>query len=155
MMRFWRPYLACVGLYVAGSLAYALGPGIEAAWFPVRVGQRIHDVARADDRLCWGWAGTKIRDLASDDLDVYLRVGASPERLVGSVYHAATGMPWSAGGAPQPGPVDTRYCTTLPPHVRASDTVSVEWLAWYPGAAGTGLWRLHIRLPDVVSEGTW
>ncbi|MEG9528098.1 MAG: hypothetical protein MIL41_20420 [Hyphomicrobiales bacterium] len=153
MMRFWRPYLACVGLYVVGSLVHAFGPSVESRLALVRVDQRVHEVERAAGLLCWNWAGTKVRDLASDNLDAFLRVGEARDRFVVAVANQKTGMPWNAGAAPRPGPVDERFCTVLPPHVRDADRLRLEWIAYYPGG-GLGLWTLRLPLPDVLSEGT-
>lgn len=151
MRRFWLGYFVAVALYMAGSVAMAFGPAVEARFWPVRLDQSVHHVERLADRLCWNWAGVKVRPLASDDLDVYVHVDRFPDRLVSAVYNAATGMPWRASAAPPPGPSDVRYCTTLPPHILPSDQVRVEWRAWYPG--WLGLWRFSVDMPEVVSPG--
>ncbi|SFU50580.1 MULTISPECIES: hypothetical protein [unclassified Methylobacterium] len=148
---FWVIYWGVSLLWLLTLFVASFGARIEATFAPVRIEQRVEAVSREAGRLCWSSVALKVRDKASDDVDVYVRV-AGGERLVASVYHADTLMPWRASAAPRPGPVSMRYCLTLPPHVHDADPVEVEWQAWYPGLLN--LWRIGLVMPHVLSPGT-
>lgn len=151
LRRFWTGYAVLVAGYIAGSIGMGFGPAVESHFFPVRVDQVVDRIERgAGNALCWDWSGLKVRRLASDNLDLFIRVNGG-EKAVGAVYRADTGELWRASSAPGLGPVLTRYCTRLPPSVTSADAVLVEWLAWYP--SGTGLWRFSTDLPEIFSPG--
>lgn len=148
---FWWGYVAAVTLYAGAAAAFHYGPGIEAKRFPVRVDQTVHDIERDGAGLCWTWSSLKVRDRRSDDMDAYLWVRG--QRYVVAIHRASDGEPWSQAGAlPVGGPHHLRYCTTLPPSVRPADDLRLEQVAWFPGLLG--LWRVPLRIPDVVSPGS-
>ncbi|MCJ2040947.1 hypothetical protein MKK55_18630 [Methylobacterium sp. J-059] len=151
MRRLMPAYLVGVACYVAFSLTQDLGPGIEARFLPVRVDQAVERIERSGARMCWDWSGRKVRPLASDNLDVFVRVNGG-EAFVASVFRADSGQPWRASASPAVGPVRTRYCLTLPLGVVPVDDVRVSWIAYYPSPMR--IYRLAIPLPEIVSPGT-
>lgn len=151
MRRFWIGYAVLVTAYLLGTLGLYAGPAVEATLAPIRVDQAIAGVTRAGPRLCFGWRSIKLRDGTTDDLDVYVHSPRHPHRFTASLFREADGMPWSSAGAVPVGPVDRRYCLTLPPNVETRDDARVEVTVWYPG--WLGLWRVPLRLPPIVSAG--
>ena len=122
------------------------GPAIEGRFWPVRIEQRIEDVTRTGDRLCWTWASDKVRDLVSDNMDVFLTTRT--DRMVVAIFERDTGLPWGRSRAVGLGPHRQDYCVLLPPNVTPSDPLRVEQVAYYPGLLG--LWHLAVRFPDIV-----
>ena len=150
---FWRAYAALTIIAIVAVIGLPLGPTIEQRFFPIRGPQSISAVTRADGRLCWDWSFVKLRGPASDNLDAYLTVGGEPGGVV-APFDEATGHYWGLARmavSPRPEPYRLRYCVALPPYVTPADTVRVQQTAFYPGY--TGLWRLAVTFPDVVSEG--
>ena len=143
---FWRIYIPVAMLLLAGMVAVPLGPVIEARFWPVRTEQRIEDVTRTADRLCWTWVSDKVRDLVSDNMDVFLTTRT--DRMVVAVFERSTGLPWGRSRAVGLGPHRQAYCVLLPPNVRPSDFVRVEQIAYYPGLLD--LWHIAVRFPDIV-----
>ncbi len=143
---FWRIYLPLAATLMLGMVLIPLGPAIDGRYRPVRVGQRIENVTRAGDRLCWTWASTKVRDLVSDNMDVFLTTRT--DRMVVAVFERDTGLPWGRSRAVGLGPHRQDYCVLLPPNVTPSDPVRVEQVAYYPGLLG--LWHIAVRFPDIV-----
>lgn len=131
-------------LAVAALLA---GPRLEAALAPVRVDQRVEAVTRTKDRLCWDWVSRKVREGATDDLDVFLYAEGIEGRMVVSVYGAKDGMPWRRARVSVLGPLRWRWCVELPAHVPETAPVWLEMTAWYPGLGG--LWRVPLPMPVV------
>ncbi|MEL6061872.1 MULTISPECIES: hypothetical protein [unclassified Methylobacterium] len=148
-MRRLAPYLlAAWALLWAGWVA---APYFEARFRPIRVEQEIQVVERGS-RLCWVWHSTKLRAVASDDIDVHLVVGGDwPNRYSVAVFNRDTGMPWSRSGAMGVGTHDLPFCVLLPPHVTDRDDLVVEQTAWFPG--WLGLWRVPLVIPPVTSRG--
>ena len=130
-----------------------VAPVIDQALFPVRVNQRIEDVYRTGNQLCWTWIGVKQYNRASDDNDATLIT--DEDQFVTSVFDRDTGKPFSRhGGAikASPKPNVLHYCTVLPPFIHPSDTVRLQQVIRYAGALGN-LWHVSTRVPDVVSLG--
>ena len=128
---------------------FLLAPYAETNLAPVRIDQTVTDITRSGTRMCWTWTSTKVRDLVSDDVDVY--VHAAGQRSVGYVFREADRLPWSAPGATRLGVTLQRWCTILPPSIEGRDHVRIEWRAWYPAVLPWS--RFPLRLPDVVSPG--
>ena len=148
-LRFYKVLVLPCLAAIAYLAAVAFGPTIESRLAPARVEQSVEVIIREVDRLCWNWRSMKVRPLAAEDIDVVLIVRG--DRMISSVFSAATGMPWRQLGAVSVGPHVQRYCLTLPPHVSSTDAVKIEQTVFYPGLGG--LYRFASRIPDVVSPG--
>ncbi len=146
LLWFWRIYLPIVAVLTLGMVAAALGPEVESRFWPIRIHQRIENVVRTPDRLCWTWVSEKVRSRVSDNMDVFLTTSA--DRMVVAVFERDTGMPWGRSRAVGIGPHRQDYCVLLPPNVGVSDAVRVEQVAYYPGMLG--VWHVSVRFPDIV-----
>ncbi|MGI3901216.1 MAG: hypothetical protein ACRYGP_13970 [Janthinobacterium lividum] len=146
MKWFWRLYLPTATVLLLSMLAAPFGPWIEGTIRPIRTDQRIEDVVRNPDRLCWTWVSIKVRDGVSDNMDVFL--ATRTDRMVVAVFERDTGLPWGRSRAVGLGPHRQSYCVLLPPNVRPSDAVRIEQVAYYPGLLG--LWHLAVHFPDIV-----
>ena len=81
---FWRIYLPLAALLVVTMLAAPLGQFVEENVWPVRTDQRIEQIVRTSDRLCWSWCE---RESTQPRLRQHGRV---PEHDVGP--HGALGV---------------------------------------------------------------
>ena len=127
-------------------LLVPIGPWVEGSLRPIRTDQRIEEVTRQSNRLCWTWVSIKVRDGVSDNMDVFLTTRT--DRMVVAVFERDTGLPWGRSRAVGLGPHRQAYCVLLPPNVTPTDPVRVEQVAYYPGLLG--LWHLAVRFPDIV-----
>ncbi len=151
---FWRLYGPAVALVLLALALPGVGPAIELRLAPVRgPDQRVEVIERTPSRLCWAWTFTKLRDVASDNEDVFLVVNGQPGGVT-MTYEMETGRPWGLtryAKPPRAEPYTLHECAPLPPYVGAVDKVVVRQVAFYPGFAS--LWRLDVPFPDVVSPG--
>lgn len=142
---FWRVYITATLTLVA----LFAGPLLEQSMFPVRIEHAITNVVRGSDRLCWTWTSTKIREGASDNVDVFLYAGDG-RRAILYLFAEGTGRPWGPSGALPIGERQAqRWCAPIPPHVAATETIRVEQIIYYPGFLR--LWTTRARLPDLIS----
>ncbi|MGU3387312.1 hypothetical protein ACLBYG_22570 [Methylobacterium sp. D53M] len=147
---FWRAYWPVTAFYGLTLLCVAAGPHVHGHLFPVHVDMAVRDVVRTHDSLCWDYTSTKVKEAATDDLDVFLYVEGRG-RLVVSPYGYVDGLPWQTAAAPKMGPYRKRWCVDLAE--RLPDTVSVrfELTAYYAGPFG--LWRVPLHWPPVTAPG--
>ena len=143
---FWRIYVPLAITVLLAMLALPLGPSVEQRFWPVRTDQRIEEVTRAADRMCWTWVSDKARNLVSDNMDVFLTTRT--DRMVVAVFERDTGLPWGRSRAVGLGPHRQSYCVLLPPNVTPADAIRLEQVAYYPGLLG--LWHTSVRFPDIV-----
>lgn len=146
MRWFWRTYIPLALLVLISVSATVIGPAVESRFWPIRTDQRIEDVTRTADRICWTWVSQKVRDRVSDNMDVFLTTRT--DRMVVAVFEQESGMPWGRSRAVGLGPHRQSYCVQLPPNVKAADPVRIEQVALYPGLLG--LWHTAVHLPDIV-----
>ena len=148
---FWRFYAALTGLVLLGFVSIAFGPVLERHLFPIRGPSTINDIIRTPQRLCWTWHGEKLRDVASENFDVFLD-RSNGDRSFPEVFHEDSGAPWRKKGAVAVGrPVNFRYCILLPPDVGMTDALTLRQTIHYRGLLG--LWEVLVAIPDLVSEG--
>jgi hypothetical protein len=144
---FWRVYIPLALLAVTFVLGAPMGSAIEARFWPVRTDQRMEDVVRSPDRLCWTWVSFKARDVVSDNMDVFM--DTATDHLVLAVFERNTLMPWGRSRAVGIGEHHQSYCVLMPPSVGPADPLRLSQVAFYPGFLG--FWQLAVRLPDIVS----
>lgn len=151
---FWRAYIPFAAVALLGFVALASGPTLENRFRPIRgPDQRVEVIERTAARVCWRWTFTKLRDVASDNLDAFLVINGQPGG-VAAPYDMDTGRPWGILRFAVPvrdEPYALRWCVALPPYLGPGDTVVVRQVAYYPG--WMRLWRLPVPFPDVVSPG--
>ena len=151
---YWRVYIPLVAVTLAAFIATALGPTTEARVHPVRgPDQKIVVIERSASRICWAWTFTKLRDVASDNIDAYLIINDEPGG-VANVFDMDSGRPWGLARYAVPvsdKPYTLHWCASLQPYIKATDAVRVTQVAYYPGFLH--LWRLPVMFPDVISPG--
>ena len=148
-----NPFLTRVGLgawpiVIAVICIPLVAPAAESRFFPIRTDQRMENITRSADRLCWEWVSIKQRNRVSDDLNVWIDTPGELGAL-SSVFERDTGMPWVRSRAVGVGPHRQPYCTLLPPYLKPEDPVRVRQTAFYPGLLP--LWHVQVRFPDVIS----
>jgi hypothetical protein len=145
--------VALAGCVLAWVLlaVFLAGPLVVANAFPFRTEMRVDRIERTRERLCWDWSGLKVREGATDDLDVYLYAAGIAGRMVVSVYGEGDGIPWRSVGSTPVGPFHKRYCVELG-RIPASAPVRLEMTAYYHDAFG--LLRVPQRMPDVSAPAS-
>lgn len=133
---------AAVGLV---AVALWIGPRIEISILPVLTAQRVDDISRLGDRLCWKWIQTKRRDLKPIRLDMELIVAdivvrAIPQRTDRTAVFELTHRP--------PGYSEATFCITPPAHLTSAKELRVEARMLYE--PGHPYWTLRQRMPTVV-----
>ena len=147
----WPLWLTASSLFILSPILIWASPYIEVRYWPIRGPQSIRVIERTPERLCWAWTFTKLRDVASDNIDAFLTINGQPGG-VSMVYEMESGRPWGLtkyAVSPRPEPYTLHQCAPLPPYVRENDEVMVRQVAYYPGF---GPWRLSVPFPDVVSN---
>ncbi|MEG9526140.1 MAG: hypothetical protein MIL41_10270 [Hyphomicrobiales bacterium] len=148
--RAYKVALGACALAWALLLAFLAGPLVVAHFFPVRTDLLADRIERTRERLCWDSSGIKVREGATDDLDVYLYAGGIAGRMVVAVYGEVDGIPWRSIGSTPVGPFHKRYCVDLG-RIPASAPVRLEMTVYYHDAFG--LLRVPQRMPDVSAPG--
>ena len=134
-----------------------LEPLVEERFWPIRADQHIENVTRTDQELCWDWVSVKARNLASNNMDVFLttferKTPDAPltetDRAVLSIYGKNDHLPWGRSAVVKVGPHRQSYCVSLPPYVKLGTPLKLEQLAYYPGFFGQ---ILTVRIPEIYS----
>ena len=153
---FWRIYLPLAAAVFLAMSSMALGPAIQARFFPVRIHNENRTPVRTDAQVCWTWSSDKIRDAFSDNVDVSLDLldaeGRTRNTFVPYLYNVRTGLPWQSGNSLALGHSEIPYCIDLPRIVKPEDRLRIRFTIIYHGLLN--LWTLPMSTPDIVDPPT-
>lgn len=131
-----------------GWLFLHTGPAMELRLAPVLIEQRIGDVERIGNRVCWTWSYIKARPAVPQTFAWSFTVNNTAIRVPAVAVRATDKSPLGSARTRPPGRGDIELCASIPDDL--DDIVGLSIPGWAEYETNHNFWTLWQAIPAVI-----